>query len=878
MIKAPDETRAAEIGPIDVVLEWLVVALLVFAPLAFGGVEPWSELVVISLAAAMAVGLALRQIIQPGSRLVWSWAYVPMVLFVAVVALQLITLPYGWIRAVSPNTASTRTALLGDMPQADQVLSAFTLSFYPLATRHALSIVLAICVTFVVVLNVFRRPDQICRLLGAIAIIGAAVACLSLVQTLSGTDNIYWLVPSGADAARSGPFVNHNHYGQFMALSIGAALGLLLVKTHVASRSADSASGGGMSDVWMQLTDPRTRLAWSLVAMIILGVATVFLSLTRMGSLSLVIAGGLTAALVLRKRILKGRAGPLALVAAGAFLCVLCLGFDVVYDRMATLRDPARFGDRWQILKDVGVAVSQFPVAGTGLGTHEVVYPMFGRSLGPDLPAFAENEYAQTAEETGIAGLAVVLIFVGIVWASYVRCVRRTGPPIALAAIGLGFGLLAVMIQCASDFGQHVPANAVLAAVTAALLIRLGRMAGGAERKVTGEAHGCHSERAQRVEESRRDRSCGTRPTARFLASLGMTTRIAGLVGVAVVSAWALWGAVDAARAASHAEAARQIEDRLADKNWAGTTEEYAEAIQEAAAAVDCEPGNVEYRYWLGVYRWQSLHAGSTVRADDGRMDPEALGLARRVVEDLHAARPLCPTYAPVCCVAGQIEQFVLGRGEGADHIRMAASMAPSDIIACYAAGVLAVREGRSEDSLGDFRRCLALEPGLMGNILRLYIDGMHRPDLAIAAASDSPDDLLRISESLRADGLHEDAAPRSLGAHALAAEARAQAARLLKGRSARADASKSTLALLASVAYEDGDYATAVASYRRALALDYDRLEWRLGLARALARTGRVTEATHEAEVALRLRPNSEDAESLIEELAALTDGATGP
>ena len=45
-----------------------------------------------------------------------------------------------------------------------------------------------------------------------------------------GNGKIYWLVPAPEGAARSGPFVNHSHYAQYVNLSMGAALGLVLLR------------------------------------------------------------------------------------------------------------------------------------------------------------------------------------------------------------------------------------------------------------------------------------------------------------------------------------------------------------------------------------------------------------------------------------------------------------------------------------------------------------------------------------------------------------------------------------------------------------------------------------------------------------------------
>jgi hypothetical protein len=43
----------------------------------------------------------------------------------------------------------------------------------------------------------------------------------------------------------------------------------------------------------------------------------------------------------------------------------------------------------------------------------------------------------------------------------------------ASGALGLGFGVVAILVHSAADFGQHVPAVAALTAVSCALLINL---------------------------------------------------------------------------------------------------------------------------------------------------------------------------------------------------------------------------------------------------------------------------------------------------------------------------------------------------------------------------------------------------------------------
>jgi uncharacterized membrane protein len=154
----------------------------------------------------------------------------PLGLFLFIATVQLVSLPTWLVSIVSPNTAALRKELLADLPAADALLESMPLSLYPNATRHDLRLVLSVAAVFVVVLNVFRRSDRVKRLLMAIAIIGGIVAAIALGQDLFGNGKIYWFISGPHSQTLSGPFVNHSHYGQFVNLSIGAALASLCVK------------------------------------------------------------------------------------------------------------------------------------------------------------------------------------------------------------------------------------------------------------------------------------------------------------------------------------------------------------------------------------------------------------------------------------------------------------------------------------------------------------------------------------------------------------------------------------------------------------------------------------------------------------------------
>src|SRR4051794_27064580 len=137
------EVDEPSFNPWDRTIEGLLIALLAFAPAALGAVQPWSELVVLCLAAAMLACLLVKILRDRRQwRPAWSWAHLPIALFLLLIVAQLMSFPSGAIGRISPETVRLKQELLGDLPNAGDLLRRVTVSFCPAATRHDLSLVL----------------------------------------------------------------------------------------------------------------------------------------------------------------------------------------------------------------------------------------------------------------------------------------------------------------------------------------------------------------------------------------------------------------------------------------------------------------------------------------------------------------------------------------------------------------------------------------------------------------------------------------------------------------------------------------------------------------------------------------------------------------
>ncbi len=823
----------------DRAIEILLISLLTFMPLAFGTVHQWSQEVVVVICAAMLSVFLLRQIIW-GGDFVATWAYVPLTAFVLLAVFTIIPMPQKTISVLAAETVKLKSELLSEnIEAANKFESAvakasvfakatpdkmadknFTLSFYPHGTKNDIRIILSVAAVFIVVLNVFKTGGQIKRLLRAIVIIGAAVALLAIAQDIAGNGKIYWFVCSPQKTV-SGPFVNHSHFGQFMNLSIGAAIALAMLILHREFNKRKTAAAA----VFEYFDSSRAKELWLLVAMISMSAAAVFASLTRGGMLSMLIAMSITVLMLSARRTLRQHGWIVVLAALAALVCLLYTGFDTVYERLATLGALDGYQTRLGVLKDMTEPVRRFMLFGAGLGGHSIIYPMFQSIYTALRFSHAENEYAQLLEETGLTGFVIMLILASIVAVNFIRAVRNRDARVSIAVYGLGFGLIAVLIHSVTDFGQHLPANAVLTAIFCALIITLGRRSKGLQTIPT------------------------VRPAKPALLILSIV--------LMCLYGWALVGADKARIGERWWQKAYTIENKLRANNGTGSDSTFKELIFYATKAVQAQPDNIEYRYWLNVWKWWN-----TARKTDpqtGGLTNEAIQEVYGIVDELKKARTLCPTYGPVYCLLGQLQKFVLLEPAGEDNIKKGFMLKPNDELTLFAAGCLDISEGQIDRSFEKFSKSVGLDGTFFRDIVQIYVEQEKRADLAVEIAADNTKRLKYVADILSGDKDYSGEAEK----------AQLKLVELIEQKASKNTADIEELILLSDYYRKKNDTKKAAEYLGTAAASDYGDAGLRLKFAKALAENGQATEALKQLRICLKLKPRYRQAEKLLAELS---------
>jgi hypothetical protein len=689
-------------------------------------------------------------------------------------------------------------------------------------THYDLRMVLLVATVFVVVLNVYRQPAQIKRLLMAISIIGALIAVLAAYQNATGTRMIYGIVPMVHP--NSGPFLNHSHFGQFMNLCIGAMLCLLLVRVAEITRGTTS-----FADSYQRLNEVGLGFAWLLGGVIAFAALMIFLSLTRGAVVALIVAGALTAILY-AWRAAKSIQSVLAILVFAILLGVLFAAFGTVYQRLVTLRHVSSdSGLRTQVLSDLAHhAWAKFPIFGTGLGTHQFVFPMFDSSTTLAQATHAENEFAELMEECGAIGVGLCFAFLAMIAFQYSKCIGRPQRSIQYAAYGLGFGLLAILIHSLSDFGQHVMVNAMLTSTYFGLLISLARLSRRSDKTVLPSV---------------------------TLDSIRIPLRLAFALVVIGLFVLPLHGAfVNYRKVVAWKDVLAQ-QGHIEQQGWNNASDADCKRLLIAATnAAEIEPRDVRTHFWLNDFRWQTI---SRRHDQQGRMvlSRAGMGFAERIADELDSVRVLCPTFAPPVALEGSLRYFVLHEPGGGLLVRQGYLLDPCDPMACYGQAEMFATEGKWDACMAQTTRVIELDPGWQDRCLDLFV-GHGRPDLAYLMVQDNQSGLASLAQMLEADPAQQE----------LAERCKRRATKMLLAAAEEPDASPEMLAGVADLYRTRGEDRKAIEMYERALARRYAQVDWRLHLAELLAKAGDAEGALREARTCLRQSPDLQAAKELIE------------
>lgn len=378
-------------------------ALITFAILAHGGVEDWARAVLETGVALLFLIWAVRFYFNEHEQPVFSPLLPPLALFF------LVGLGQWFFRA---------TASLYD-------------------TRIELLLLLASLLFLFMCVQLFRTLQDWRTFVWFGMGLGFFISVFGILQHLTFNGKLYWFRELTYGGIPFGPYVNRNHFAGLMELLIPMALvPLVLGKVR------------------------RERLA-TVGLFAVMPITALFLSASRGGIVSFCVQFALLAYLLLRRRGLAKRLLAVSAVLLAALMIVSWLGVGEILQRFSSMQTlEVTEGKRAAMRRGAWHIFLDHPVAGTGLGTLQIVYPPYETLYDGKVVNHTHNDYLEALAETGALGGLCCAWFLGVLFLKSITLFHRKDVsfPGALQLSGM-LACAGILVHALVDFNFHIPSN-----------------------------------------------------------------------------------------------------------------------------------------------------------------------------------------------------------------------------------------------------------------------------------------------------------------------------------------------------------------------------------------------------------------------------------
>ncbi|MCJ7603805.1 MAG: O-antigen ligase family protein [Desulfobulbaceae bacterium] len=426
--------------------------VLLCYPLAFGGELQWSRF----LAQAAIFTAALVYFGRPGQgrSLYRAPGFLPLVLLLGFLAVQIVPLPADALRFLSPAAGRLYQNTIGLVGQPRWL----TLSINPVLTLSELLRLASYVVCYLLTVHLLTDRARLKKTVWAVVSLGALMSFQALLQKQFSNGRVLWFYEVPSNFGFFGPYFNYNHFAGFMGMLAPIAIALYFYyrpRLHYGlpwrQRLADL------------LLHPDMHLHLRLaLASVVMGSAIV-ISSSRGGTISFCLSSSiLLAALHWRER----KSIPAILAGLSLIVCFILAvggsGWGVMDQRLGQALTPeGELSDgRLQVWADSLPAMADYRLTGSGWGTFSNIYPSYrtvpyGRGYHQ-----AHNDYIETFITGGAVSVALLAWFLFDVVRHIGRALKKRRDPYAInLTYGCLAGLLALLFHGVTDFNFQIPAN-----------------------------------------------------------------------------------------------------------------------------------------------------------------------------------------------------------------------------------------------------------------------------------------------------------------------------------------------------------------------------------------------------------------------------------
>ncbi|MBM3254283.1 MAG: hypothetical protein FJZ16_08530 [Candidatus Omnitrophica bacterium] len=341
------------------------------------------------------------------------------------------------------------------------VISCFFSIYKLISILEILRLLMYVGVFYLVVNNFDRRMGF--RLVATVIIMGAVISLLGLAQYSLGFNHSWWK-PENFLAST---YVNHNHFAGYLEMAIPLAIAVVLGLKKERAASI------------IKFLSLRVGLLLAIVAMLV----AFLLSQSRGAWISLTISLIVMNVVLIKKRALPKISLYVLILFIFIAVAYMAAGTDDVAQRLRSveqINNESFLSGREKMWQGSVEMIKANPIIGTGIGTFEWGFPRY-RPEGLNVRAnFAHNDYLHMMTEMGLLALPLMLwmifsiISAGFKWQDKSKIENSQSSFGLLEAVVLGsaVGILSLSLHGLVDFNFHIPANMLTLSVLAGIISR----------------------------------------------------------------------------------------------------------------------------------------------------------------------------------------------------------------------------------------------------------------------------------------------------------------------------------------------------------------------------------------------------------------------
>lgn len=436
----------------------------------FGGRMANGQLALVVGASVTALCWMIYQFTSSEPRYSWTGSEFTWLAGLTVGIVQILPLPASILLLLSPQIKVILPLwfdpeMTGLFPEGWSQLS-----LAPWETASGLATFISYALIFLVVCQRTRNLTDVETTLCYVAMASVAMMLFSQAQFLLGNGKFFWSYDHPfmtTDSYPLGCFTNRNHLAQFLALGTGPLIWWMLRRFHQQQQDRNARRGlpGGLHFI-----------AVILLLSALVGIAmTILMTLSRGGLMAIMLATLVSIVMMCRIGLASMKFGVALLaltVAIGTFF-----SFSK-YESILASRLEQNSG-RMEIWEANFKVAKDFPIIGTGIGTHGDAYQLHFEPTSDNGQEYthAECGYLQVASESGLAGLTVAALMILTSFWWCLSALRNPDMKSRAAASAILASLIANLAQAVGDFFWYTPSCMLLLAIQLACAARLSRLA-----------------------------------------------------------------------------------------------------------------------------------------------------------------------------------------------------------------------------------------------------------------------------------------------------------------------------------------------------------------------------------------------------------------